>query len=142
MPWRFWPGLAELGWAVFVVIIVNGVFSFLQEYRAERAIEALQRLLPREVIVRLRDGAEVGVPLEELVPGDVVILDEGQQVPADGQLLEAAGLRIDQSVLTGESHPVFKLPARGNERARVPRLERHELVFAGTGWWPGRGGSS
>ena len=68
----FLAGLAELGWAVFVVIIVNGVFSFFQEYRAERAIEALQRLLPREVIVR-RDGAEARVPLMELVPGDVVI---------------------------------------------------------------------
>ena len=79
------------------------------------------------------------MPVEELVPGDVVILDEGQQVPADGQLLQAAGLRIDQSVLTGESHPVFKLPARGNERARVPRLERHELVFAGTAVVAGQG---
>ena len=134
----FLGGLAELGWAVFVVIIVNGLFSFFQEYRAERAIEALQRLLPREVIVR-RDGAEVRVPVIELVPGDVVILDEGQQVPADGQLLQAASLRIDQSVLTGESHPVFKLPARGNERAHVPRLERHELVFAGTAVVAGQG---
>ena len=134
----FLAGLAELGWAVFVVIVVNGLFSFFQEYRAERAIQALQRLLPREVS-GLRGGAEVSVPVEELVPGDVVILDEGQQVPADGQLLEAAGLRVDQSVLTGESHPVFKLPARGNERAGVPRLERHELVFAGTAVVAGQG---
>jgi calcium-translocating P-type ATPase len=134
----FLAGLSELGWAVFVVIVVNGLFSFFQEYRAERAIQALQRLLPREVVAR-RDGAEVRVPVVALVPGDVVILDEGQQVPADGQLLQAAALRVDQSVLTGESHPVFKLPARGNERARVPRLERHELVFAGTAVVAGQG---
>ena len=131
-------GLDELGWAIFVVIVVNGVFSFLQEYRAERAIEALQQLLPRQVIV-LRDGAETRVPVVAVVPGDVVLLEEGQQVPADGQLIEAAGLRIDQSALTGESHPVFKLPARGNERAGVPRLERHELVFAGTAVVAGQG---
>jgi calcium-translocating P-type ATPase len=134
----FLAGLSELGWAVFVVIVVNGCFSFFQEYRAERAIQALQRLLPRQVIA-LRAGAEVRVPVVELVPGDVVIVDEGQQVPADGQLLQAAGLRVDQSVLTGESHPVFKLPARGNERARVPRLERQELVFAGTAVVAGQG---
>jgi P-type Ca2+ transporter type 2C len=134
----FLAGLPELGWAVFVVIAVNGLFSFLQEYRAERAIEALQRLLPREVIV-LRDGAESQVPVVELVPGDVVLLDEGQQVPADGQLLDAAVLRADQSALTGESHAVFKLPARGNTRAAVPRLERQELVFAGTAVVTGQG---
>jgi len=64
----FLAGLSELGWAVFVVIVVNGLFSFFQEYRAERAIQALERLLPREVIA-LRDGAEVRVPVVELVPG-------------------------------------------------------------------------
>ena len=128
----FLAGLAELGWAVFVVILVNGVFSFWQEYRAERAVEALQRLLPRQVVV-LRAGAETPVPAERLVPGDVVLLEEGQQVPADGQLLETAGLRVDQSALTGESHPVLKRPARGPAHSGVPRHERPELVFAGTG---------
>jgi calcium-translocating P-type ATPase len=134
----FLAGLPELGWAVFVVIAVNGVFSFLQEYRAERAIEALQRLLPHAVIA-VRDGAETDVPVAALVPGDVVLLDEGSQVPADGQLLEAAGLRVDQSALTGESDAVFKLPARGNTRADVPRLERSELVFAGSAVAAGQG---
>ncbi|OGL13928.1 MAG: hypothetical protein A3K12_08960 [Candidatus Rokubacteria bacterium RIFCSPLOWO2_12_FULL_71_19] len=134
----FLAGLPELGWAIFGVIVINGVFSFFQEYRAERAVEALQELLPREVAV-LRDGAELRVPAADLVPGDIVRLEEGDQVPADGQLLQATGLRVDQSALTGESHPVFKLPALGDERENVPLAERHELLFAGTGAVAGSG---
>ena len=124
-------GMPELGWAIFAVVLVNGVFSFLQEYRAERAVEALRRMLPT-VITVLRSRRELRQPAIDLVPGDVVEIGEGDQVPADGQLLSAAGLRVDQSALTGESHPVFKLPAAGNNRASVPVRERAELVFAGT----------
>jgi Ca2+-transporting ATPase len=134
----FLAGLPELGWAIFAVILINGVFSFLQEYRAERAVEALQQLLPHEITV-LRDGTERTLPTLEIVPGDVVRLEEGDQVPADGQLLAAQGLGVDQSALTGEAHPVFKLPPPGNEHEGVPRPERHELVFAGTGVVAGAG---
>jgi len=134
----FLAGMRELGWAVFAVIIINGVFSFFQEYRAERAVEALQDMLPREITV-LRDGGERRLPATLLVPGDLVRLEEGDQVPADGQLLSAAGLRVDQSALTGEPHPVFKLAAAGNNRAGVPLPERQELVFAGTGVVAGSG---
>ncbi|MBI2158152.1 MAG: cation-transporting P-type ATPase [Candidatus Rokubacteria bacterium] len=128
----FLAGMRELGWAIFAVILINGVFSFFQEYRAERAIEALQQLLPHE-ITALRGGAAWRVPAADLVPGDVVSLEEGDQVPADAQLIAAEGLRVDQSALTGESHAVWKLPVTANAREHVPRLERHELVFAGTG---------
>ena len=134
----FLAGMPELGWAIFAVILVNGGFSFFQEYRAERAVEALQELLPHEITV-VRAGAEARTPATAVVPGDVVRLCEGDQVPADGQLLSAAGLRLDQSALTGESHAVFKLPALGNERRSVPLLERHELLFAGTGVVAGMG---
>ena len=134
----FLAGMSELGWAIFAVIVINGVFSFFQEYRAERAVEALQELLPPEITV-LRDGVEGRLPTTELVPGDLVRLEEGDQVPADGQVLSTEGLRVDQSPLTGESHPVFKLPAVLNERGGVPFLERHELVFAGTGVVAGKG---
>jgi calcium-translocating P-type ATPase len=127
----FLAGMPELGWAIFAVIVVNGVFSFFQEYRAERAVEALQELLPQEITV-LRDGRAARVPAALLVPGDLVRLEEGNQVPADGQLHSADGLRVDQSPLTGESHPVFKLPALADERESVPFVERQELVFAGT----------
>jgi calcium-translocating P-type ATPase len=131
-------GMAELGWAIFAVIVVNGVFSFLQEYRAERAVEALQEMLPT-VITALRSGGALRLAATELAPGDVVEIGEGDQVPADGQLLSAAGLRADQSALTGESHPLFKLPAAGNNRASVPVRERPELVFAGTAVVAGSG---
>jgi calcium-translocating P-type ATPase len=124
-------GLPELGGAIVVVIVVNGVFSFLQEFRAERAVQALQTLLPHEITV-WRDGRESRRPSVDLVPGDLVCLTEGDQVPADIQLLSAENLRVDQSALSGEAHPVFKLPVAGDERAHVPRLERHELVFAGS----------
>jgi calcium-translocating P-type ATPase len=131
-------GLPELAWAIFAVIVVNGAFSFVQEYRAERAIEALQELLPHEIAV-VRDGAERRVPAAGLAPGDIAVLEDGDQVPADGQLLAGDGLRVDQSALTGEAHPAFKLPVSGDTRERVPRLERHELLFAGTGVVAGRG---
>ncbi len=134
----FLARMPELGWAIFAVIAINGVFSFLQEYRAERAAEALQHLLPHEIGV-LRDGAEQRVATAEIVPGDVVRLEEGDQVPADGQLLSAEVLRVDQSALTGESHPVFKLPFGANAQEHAPLEERHDLVFAGTGVVSGRG---
>ena len=131
-------GMAELGWAIFAVIVINGVFSFLQEYRAERAVEALQEMLPAAIIA-LRSGEALRLAATELVPGDVVEIAEGDQVPADGQLLSAEGLRVDQSALTGESHPLFKLAAVGNNRASVPIRERPELVFAGTAVVAGAG---
>ncbi len=134
----FLAGMPEIGWAIFAVILVNGVFGFLQEYRAERAVEALQELLPRQITV-LRDGAERRVPTAELVPGDVVRLEEGVQVPADGQLLEAADLTLDQSALTGESQPVAKRPLDEDNGALVPPAERPELVFAGTSAMSGTG---
>ena len=134
----FLAGMPQLGWAIFGVIVVNGVFSFLQEYRAERAVEALQAMLPQQITV-LRGGREERLIVTGLVPGDVVRLEEGDQIPADGQLLSAAGLRVDQSALTGEAHPVFKLAAAGESRSRIPFLECQELVFAGTGVVAGTG---
>jgi magnesium-transporting ATPase (P-type) len=99
-------GMPQLGWAIFAVILINGVFGFAQEYRAERAVQALERLLPHDVTV-LRDGVEQRVPASTLVPGDVVRLAEGDHVPADVHVLTSDGLRVDQSALTGEPYPVF-----------------------------------
>jgi magnesium-transporting ATPase (P-type) len=89
-------------------------------------------MLPRDITV-LRDGSERRIAAAALVPGDMVRLSEGDQVPADLHLVDSRDLRVDQSALTGEPHPAFKGPVDGNERARVPRLERRELVFAGCG---------
>jgi Ca2+-transporting ATPase len=131
-------GMPELGWAICLVIVVNGIFGFLQEYRAERAVEALQELLPTRITV-VRAGMEAPVSTADLVPGDVVRLAEGSQVPADGVLLDAVDLRVDQSALTGESHPVEKRPWRGGDDAPIPSLERPERLFAGTGVMSGAG---
>ena len=131
-------GLPELGWAIFAVILINGIFSFFQEYRAERALQALERMLPRQIAV-VRDGGEQRLPVLDLVPGDVVRLSEGDQVPADGWLLESTGLRLDQAALTGEPHPVFKFPAARRRIESAPPDEWPERVFAGTGVVAGAG---
>ena len=131
-------GMPELAAAMVVVIVVNGLGSFFQEYRAERALRALEELLPHTISVG-RNGRICELGTADLVPGDIVRLEEGDQVPADAHLLTAEGLRADQSALTGEPRAVFKLPALGDEPERVPRLERHELVFAGTNVVAGRG---
>jgi magnesium-transporting ATPase (P-type) len=97
--------LPQLGIAIFVVILVNGVFAFVQESRAEHAAERLRDLLPRRATV-VRDGRPLEVDAGELVVDDVVVLDAGDRVSADLRVIRAHGLRIDTSLLTGESVPV------------------------------------
>jgi calcium-translocating P-type ATPase len=97
-------GMATLGYAVVGVILVNGGFAFWQEYRAEQAIAALQKLLPHQVKA-LRDGVLVQLPADALVPGDVILLQEGDDIPADCRLLEALGVRVNTATITGESLP-------------------------------------
>jgi Ca2+-transporting ATPase len=99
--------MPQLGIAIWAVNIINGVFSFSQEFKAEQATEALQRLLSHYARIR-RDGVEQRILAEELVPGDVVLLAEGDRVPADGRLVQQAEMQVDQSTLTGESRPVRK----------------------------------
>jgi len=134
----FVAGMPQLGWAVFVVILVNGVFSFLQEHRAERAIEALTRLLPPTIAV-VRDGREMRVPCVDLVPGDVVRIEEGDQVPADGRLLAAEGLEVDEGALTGESWPISKIAHPQTDHVGVAHEDHPALVFAGTATVAGAG---
>ncbi len=105
--------MPQLGVAIFVVIVVNGLFAFAQEYRAERAAERLRDLLPRRVTVR-RDGLLVDVDARDLVVGDLVVLRPGDRVSADLTLTDAHSLEIDTSMLTGESVPV---PVREDESA-------------------------
>ncbi len=98
-------GMPQLGVAIFVVVVVNGVFAFVQEQRSERATERLRDLLPVGVTVR-RDGTLVRVDAVDVVVGDCVVLSAGDRVPADVDVVEAHGLTVDQSMLTGESVPV------------------------------------
>lgn len=129
--------MPQLGVAVWMVNVINGIFSFWQEYRAEKATEALLKLLPHFVRV-LRDGKEEMILADGLVPGDVMVLSEGDHISADGRLVDDAELKIDQSTLTGESHPVRK----AHEIVLQPGLSRIELpnlVFTGTNVVSGTG---
>jgi len=101
----FLAKMPQLGGAIFVVIVVNGVFAFVQEQRAERAAERLRDLLPVRVAVR-RDGRRVAIDATELVVGDRVLLAAGDRVAADLTVVSAHGLSADESTLTGESVPV------------------------------------
>ncbi len=101
----FIAGMPQLGGAIFVVIVVNGVFAFAQEHRAERAAQQLRRLIPRRVKV-LRDGRREEIDAAGLAAGDLVFLAGGDGIPADMTVLAAESLRVDESTLTGESLPV------------------------------------
>ncbi|MFP5363017.1 MAG: cation-translocating P-type ATPase [Thermoleophilia bacterium] len=98
-------GLPELAAAIVAVIVVNAAFSYVQEHRAEQAVAALRTMLPLRVRVR-RDGESVEISSEEVVPGDVLLLAAGDRIAADGELVTASDLRVDESTLTGESAPV------------------------------------
>ncbi|MCU4653948.1 cation-transporting P-type ATPase [Roseibacterium sp. SDUM158016] len=95
--------------AIGAVVILNAGLGFVQEWRAERAIEALRAMLTPHAVV-LRDGSETTIPSRELLPGDLVLLAEGDRVPADGRIVAEAGLRLNESALTGESVPVSRGP--------------------------------
>lgn len=133
----FLAGMPQLGIAVWMVNVINGIFSFWQEFRAEKAAEALLELLPMRVRV-IRDNQHVEIPAENLVPGDLMILSEGVHVSADGRLVEASQLRVDQSTLTGESHPVKKIADPWYE-AGLSVIEMPNLIFAGTSVVSGTG---
>jgi P-type Ca2+ transporter type 2C len=121
---------------IAVIVVANAVLGFVQERKAEQAVAALQRMAAPAATV-LRDGGQVRVPAEELVPGDVMVLAEGGAVGADGRLLQVASLSVAESSLTGESEPVLKdgstLPAP------VPLGDRTNMVFSGTAVTRGRG---
>ncbi len=105
----FVAGMPQLGVAVFVVILLNGVFAFVQEQRAEHAAEKLRGLLPRQVTV-VRDGVARQVSADELVTDDVVLLAEGDRISADLRLDDVHALAVDTSALTGESVPEHPAP--------------------------------
>ena len=100
----FVAGLPQLGVAIFFVVVLNGVFAFVQEERAEHAAERLRDLLPRRVTV-VRDGQRVEISAEDLVVGDVVLLADGDRISADLALESVHALAVDSSALTGESVP-------------------------------------
>ncbi len=126
---------------ILAVVIINAVLGVYQESKAEKAIEALQKMSAATSKV-LRDGKVQIVPSEELVVGDVVLLEAGDAVPADGRLLESASLKIEEAALTGESVPVTKLidliNLKENEKD-VPLGDRKNMVYMGSTVVYGRG---
>ena len=115
---------------IVAVVLINATVGFYQEWRAEQSLAALKEMLPVRARVR-RDGRQIEVAAEDLVPGDVVLLEAGDPAPADGRLLLAAGLEVDESSLTGESLPVSK-QAGALQAPDVPLAERSNMLYMNT----------
>jgi Ca2+-transporting ATPase len=123
--------------AILAIVMLNAVLGFVQEYRAEKAMQALKSLAVPKVRVR-RAGHVLELPARQLVPGDVVLLEAGSHVPADGRLLEAVNLRAQESTLTGESEPVEKVPDALPEGDQALG-DRRNMAYMGTAVVAGRG---
>ncbi len=137
----FVPGvdLPQLGLAILTVIVVNGLFAFLQEHKSDRALEMLQQLIAQKCRV-IRDGAVREIEAGQLVPGDLIALEEGDLVPADARLIEAFEVEVDNSSLTGESTPArrYKSDQPILISGRFLWIELPNVVFAGTSLIRGR----
>ncbi|MEZ0236886.1 MAG: cation-translocating P-type ATPase, partial [Methylophilaceae bacterium] len=130
-------GEAQDTLAIVVIVTLNAVIGFVQEYRTERAIAALRQMSSPSI--RVRRGGEIAtLPSHEIVPGDVVFLEAGNIVPADVRLAETAHLRIAEAALTGESHPVEKAMHK-LETAELPLGDRSNMAYKGTTVTYGRG---
>ena len=124
-------GAVTLAVAIVLVIVLNAAFAFVQERQSERAVEALSAYLP-QTATALRDGRATEVPARELVPGDVLLLAEGNKVCADARLIEG-GLELDTSTLTGEALPVYRTADPATRSGpHTPPLQAVDLVFSGT----------
>jgi len=122
---------------ILVIVVLNAILGFTQEYRAERAMAALKQLSVPTVRVR-RDGQIREVEATSLVPGDIVLLEAGDRVPADARVVESVNLRAEEAALTGESVPVDKIEKPLKDES-LPVGDRRNMVFMGTAITYGRG---
>jgi sodium/potassium-transporting ATPase subunit alpha len=127
-------GMAKIGYAIVVVILVSAVFSFWQEYRAEQTLAALRQLLPHQAAI-VREGKVVQLPIEQLVPGDIVLLAQGDHISADCRLIEAFGVRVDNAIITGESLPQVREAGACTDDEL---LYARNILLAGTSMVSGR----
>ena len=132
-------GLVEVG-IIVVVVLLNAILGVIQESKAEAAIEALQTMTAATCKV-IRDGKQIVLHSDELVPGDIVVLEAGDSVPADGRLLESASLKIEEAALTGESVPVNKIIdiLNGDTSKEIPLGDRKNMCYMGSTVVYGRG---
>ncbi|HSQ17360.1 MAG TPA: HAD-IC family P-type ATPase, partial [Anaerolineales bacterium] len=122
---------------ILIIVVLNAALGFTQEYRAEQAMAALKKMATPRVKVR-RAGHTQEIPAQGLVPGDVILLEAGNSIPADCRLAESANLRIQESILTGESEPVEK-HTRPLEKLDLPVADRRNMLYMGTIVTYGRG---
>ena len=131
----FWLGEVLDSVLILIILLINGIVGFLQEYKAEKSLELLKSYQTTKAKV-LRDGETKEVDSEDIVPGDIVIVEEGDKVPADIRLITSESLQVDESILTGESLPVSK---DGSWKGDAPVYERKNMIYAGTFVVSGRG---
>ena len=133
-----WQGELALSLIILLLTIVNAGFSFWREFQAERAVEKLKHLLPTYAHV-IRDGKDVHLSAADIVPGDVLVLAEGDNIPADARVVEEYGLRVNNASLTGESLAARKTADASIVMSGISELERPNLIFAGTSVASGTG---
>jgi Ca2+-transporting ATPase len=121
---------------ILAIVLLNGILGFVQESRAEQAVAALRAMAAPQARV-LRDGRPQAIPAAEVVPGDILLIEEGDTVPADARLIESIALRVAEAVLTGESASVSKDSAPITAEVTIP--DRHNMLFSGTAVASGRG---
>jgi len=122
---------------IWGIVLINTTLSFWREYRAEQAIEKLREILPSFTHI-MRDGIENYIPTSDVVPGDVLVLAEGDNIPADARVIEEYGLRTNNATLTGEAIPARKM-ADPSYQTGISELEQPNLIFAGTSIASGTG---
>lgn len=123
---------------ILIVILVNAIIGVVQESKAEKALEALKNMSTPKALVK-RDGEIIEIPSEEVVLGDIVIIDAGRYIPADLRLIESANLKIEESAFTGESLPAEKIATTLNSEGDVPIGDQNNMAFMSTLATYGRG---
>ncbi len=114
---------------IFIILVVNALLGFYQEYKAEKVLESLKKMAPHSAKVK-RDGIIKEIDVKDVVPGDIIQLDEGNKIPADARLIKGYSLSVDESILTGESKPVHKKPDIVEEKNML--ADRKNIVYSNT----------
>jgi Ca2+-transporting ATPase len=125
------PGSFQMGLAILGVVLVNSFFSVVQEFRAEKAVQAISKLVPASAKV-VRDGQVKEVSVASIVPGDIIALEEGDRVPADARLISAFETSVDNSILTGESQPQRRFATMTPSTTIDSMTDYQSIVFAGS----------